>query len=274
MSNLRHAAAVHVCPPLPSFVTALAVEIEDGHRIPPHVHAEDQLVYASRGVMSVEAANQIWVVPPHRAVWIPAKVPHSISMSGDVSIRTLYLRAGFVATLPRTCRVMSVSPLLRELLLHACTFKELSRRRKEQAHLIDLIVDQMKTLEAVPLQLPSPLDRRAAKVAAALTADLTGEKALDDLCSAAGASRRTIERLFESETGLSIGAWRQQLRLVRALQLLAAGESISRVALETGYSTPSAFISMFRRALGESPRRYFGGSLRMRAHSDDGQHQA
>ena len=253
MSNFRQ---VEVCPPLRATVTALALEIEDGHHIDAHLHPEDQLVYASRGVMTVHADNRIWVVPTHRAVWIPARVPHSIDASGDVSMRTLYLRARYVASLPRTCRVVNVSPLLRELILHACTFRELNRRRKAHAHLIDLLVDQMTTLEVVPLQLPEPGDPRAARVAAALSADTAARTSLEDVCSAAGASRRTIERLVESETGMSIGAWRQQLRLLRALQLLAGGESISRVAMETGYSTPSAFIAMFRRVLGETPRRY------------------
>jgi AraC-like DNA-binding protein len=247
----------YACPKQPSLLTTLTWEFSDGHVIEEHHHPEDQLVYASRGVMTVRTREGTWVVPPRRAVWIPARVPHSVVMSGSVSMRTLYLRARFVRSLPRSCRVVNVSPLLRELILHACERKAMTRRRRGDAHLIDLIADQLESVESVPLQLPSPADPRAARVAGVLTKDPSDSRSLHQLCRDAGASKRTIERLFQLETRMSLGQWRQQLRLLRAMQLLAAGEKITRVALDTGYSTPSAFISMFRRQVGETPRRYF-----------------
>jgi AraC-like DNA-binding protein len=247
----------YACPKQPSLLTTLTWEFSDGHVIEEHHHPEDQLVYASRGVMTVRTGEGTWVVPPRRAVWIPARVPHSVVMSGSVSMRTLYLRARFVRSLPRSCRVVNVSPLLRELILHACERKSMTRRRRADAHLIDLIADQLESVESVPLQLPSPADPRAARVAGVLTKDPSDSRSLHQLCRDAGASKRTIERLFQLETRMSLGQWRQQLRLLRAMQLLAAGEKITRVALDTGYSTPSAFISMFRRQVGETPRRYF-----------------
>jgi AraC-like DNA-binding protein len=133
----------------------------------------------------------------------------------------------------------------------------LSRRSKVQAHLIDVFLDQLETVQAVPLQLPSVSDPRAARVAATLQNDPGDTRSLEEACRQAGASKRTIERLFQQETRLSLGKWRQQLRLMRSLQLLAAGEKISHAAAEAGYSTPSAFIAMFRKALGTTPRRYF-----------------
>jgi AraC-like DNA-binding protein len=252
---MRHAA--ESCPKLTAPITTLTWDFVNGHLIPEHFHPEDQLVFASRGVMTVHTSEGTWVVPPQRGVWIPANVPHRVAMSGAVAMRTLYLRARLVRSLPRSCRVVNVSPLLRELILHACTFPALTRRRRAHAHLVDLIVDQLETVESVPLQLPAPADARARRVAEALMRDPGDARSLARLCRDAGASKRTIERLFQLETNLSLGEWRQQLRLMRALQLLAAGEKIARVALETGYSTPSAFISMFRRELGETPRRYF-----------------
>ena len=246
------------CPRLPSPVTTLTYDFVDGHVIPDHFHLEDQLVYASRGVMTVRTAEGTWVVPPQRAVWIPARIPHSVVISGSASMRTIYLRARLVKRLPRSCRVVNVSPLLRELVLHACRFPTLTRRVRAQAHLIDLIVDQLETVQAIPLQLPSPADPRAVRVAEALSRDPSDQRSLGQLCRIAGASKRTVERLFQIETHMTLGEWRQQLRLMRSLQLLAAGEKISSVALEAGYSTPSAFISMFRRELGQTPKRYFG----------------
>jgi len=198
-----------------------------------------------------------WVVPPRRAVWIPAKTPHSITMSGPVSMRTLYLGARMARKVPRSCCVVNVSSLLQELILHACQFPRMNRKSKLHTHLIDLILDQLDAVQSIPLQLPTPVDSRGQRVAEILQEDSGETRSLAAACRHAGASKRTIERIFERETNLSLGKWRQQLRLLRSLQLLAAGEKITNVALEAGYSTPSAFIAMFRKALGTTPRRYF-----------------
>jgi len=202
--------------------------------------------------MTVHTEDGTWVVPARRAVWIPAKTPHSIVMSGPVSIRTIYLRARIVQHLPRTCCVVNVASLLKELILHACRYPTLNRRSKIQAHLIDVIIDQLENLQAIPLQLPSPSDRRVLRVAAILEGDPGESLSLEKLCEQVGASKRTIERIFRQETSLSLGKWRQQLqlRLIRSLQLLAAEEKITTTALEAGYGTPSAFIAMLRKALG------------------------
>jgi AraC-like DNA-binding protein len=172
-------------------------------------------------------------------------------------MRTLYLKPRLVRHLPRSCRVVNVSTLLKELILHACAFPVLQRRIREQAHLIDIVIDQLSIVEAVPLQLPTPQDRRALRVAEVLSVDPGDQRPLEEICRTAGASKRTIERLFQQEAQMTLGEWRQQLRLMRSLRLLAAGEKISRVALEAGYSTPSAFIAMFRKMLGTTPSRYF-----------------
>jgi AraC-like DNA-binding protein len=245
------------CPKLPSPVSALSFDFVHGHVIPEHHHQEDQLVYACRGVMTVSTNEGVWIVPAQRAVWIPGLTRHSIVMAGAVSMRTLYLRARLVKHLPRNCCVVNVSPLLQELILHACQFRALSRRSKMQAHLIDFIIDQLQSVKTVPLQLPMPSDPRAARVAAILQNDRGDSAVLEEACKLAGASKRTIERIFQHQTRLSVGKWRQQLRLLRSLQLLAAGEKITHTAMEAGYSTPSAFIAMFRQALGTTPRRYF-----------------
>jgi len=255
MSKTRQEA--FVCPALPDPVTTLTHEFPNHHEIPRHVHPEHQLIYACRGVMTVWTSEGTWIVPPQRAVWIPAKTPHAITMHGAVSMRTLYVKPRLLR-LSRNCCVVNVSPLLRELILHACTFPVLRRRAPAQAHLIDTILDQLRVVEIAPLQLIHPTDARATRVAEALAKDPGDTRSLEAICARAGASRRTIERIFLSETNMSLGRWRQQLRLAASLRLLANGEKITRVAFETGYSTPSAFIAMFRKALGTTPRRYFG----------------
>lgn len=256
MSQKRQSADVEVCPPLPNPVTTLTYDVAGPHEIPRHLHPEHQLIYASRGVMTVWTSEGTWVVPPQRAVWIPAKTPHAITLHGPVSMRTLYVKPRLLP-LSRNCCVVNVSPLLRELILHACTFPSLRRRSRTEAHLIDMIVDQLKVVEITPLQLITPTDPRAARIAEILAEDPGSERSLESVCACVGASRRTIERLFLAETRMSLGQWRQQLRLAHSLRLLATGEKITRVAAETGYRTPSAFIAMFRKALGTTPRQYF-----------------
>jgi AraC-like DNA-binding protein len=258
MSKMRHAALE--CPAFPSLVTTLAYDFVPSHAIPEHFHPEDQLVYACRGVMTVKTRECAWVVPAQRAVWIPARTPHSIVMSGAVSMRTIYFRARLARKLPRTCCVVNVPPVLQELILHACTYPTLSRRKKIQANLMAVLLDQLGTVRTIPLQLPTPSDPRAARVAEALQRNPSEPRSLQAVCKKAGASKRTIERIFQSETRLSLGKWRQQLRLMRSLQLLAAGAKITHAALEAGYSTPSGFIAMFRKILGTTPGRYFDTS--------------
>lgn len=241
-----------------SQITTLARNYSAGHVIPVHFHDRDQLVYASHGVMTVLTNRGTWVVPTRRAVWIPAAIPHSITMSGTVAMRTLYLRPRLTKTLPRDCCVVNVSQLLRDLILHACDFPTLNRRKQWQRHLIDFILDQLEAIQTVPLQLPTPSDPRARRITEALRADPSDRRPLEHFCRVAGASKRTVERLFLEEMGTTFGKWRQQLRLMHAMRLLADGAKVTHAALEAGYSTPSAFISMFRRALGTTPARYFG----------------
>jgi AraC-like DNA-binding protein len=245
------------CPRFSAPVNTLTYDFPNGQVVPLHYHHEDQLVYASRGVMSVQTGDGTWVVPPQRAVWIPAKIPHSIMMSGSVSMRTLYLRARLAQGLPRNCCVVNVSSLLKELILHACTFPALTKRVRVQARLIDVILDQLETVQSIPLQLPNPSDARAVRVAKILSDDPSDPRPLEEICQHTGASKRTIERLFHLETHMTLGEWRRQLRLLQSMRLLAADEKITHVALEAGYSTPSSFIAMFRKVFGTTPGRYF-----------------
>lgn len=228
-----------------------------GHVIPLHFHDRDQLVYATHGVMTVRTAEGTWVVPTHRAVWIPAAIAHTITTSGLVAMRALYLKPRLARSLPRDCCVVNVPSLLRELILHACTFQRLRLSVKRQCHLIEIILDQLQAIQMIPLQLPHPRDPRAVRMTEKLFANPGDERTLAQICKGCGASKRTVERLFQEETGMTFGKWRQQLRLMQAMRLLAEGTKITHAALEAGYSTPSAFISMFRKTLGTTPRAYF-----------------
>ena len=257
MSYKRQNAAFDPSADRRSQVTTFARDYSAGHVVPSHFHDRDQLVYASRGVMTVRTDDGTWVVPTHRAVWIPAAIPHTIAMSGIVAMRTLYLRPRLARTLPRSCCVVHVPALLRELILHACTLGALDKTIRWQGHFIQVIVNQLQAIRVVPLQLPNPSDPRALRVAQMLLDDPSDRRTLMDLCRTAGASKRTVERLFQEDLGMTFSKWRQQLRLMQAMRLLAEGAKITHVALESGYSTPSAFISMFRKTLGTTPTLYF-----------------
>jgi AraC-like DNA-binding protein/quercetin dioxygenase-like cupin family protein len=240
-----------------SQITTLTYDYAPRHVVPLHFHDRDQLVYASRGVMTVRTSAGTWVVPTHRAVWIPARIPHTITMSGTVAMRTLYLNPRLAKTVPRHCCVVNVSPLLKELILQAWSTRALKKTIQWQSHLISVIIDQLEAIQMVPLQLPNPSDPRALRVAALLLENPGDRRPLTHISKAAGASKRTVERLFREGVGMTFGKWRQQLRLMQAMRHLADGAKVTHAALESGYSTPSAFISMFRKTLGTTPTAYF-----------------
>src|SRR5271168_4748571 len=141
-------------------IASVSADLPSGKTIPEHFHPEDQLIFASQGVMTVSTAHGIWVIPPMRAMWIPAKTPHSVRMSGPVSMRTLYFLPGMVRKLPAQCFVMNVSPLLKELILHACASARLNRKVALERRVIAILMDQLKAAHSVPLQLPFPADPR------------------------------------------------------------------------------------------------------------------
>jgi AraC-like DNA-binding protein len=240
-----------------SAIMTLTHDYPAGHVIALHFHDRDQLVFASRGVMTIRTRVGTWVVPPHRAVWIPAEIPHSITMSGVVAMRTLYLKPGLAKNLPRGCCVINVSALLKELILHACTVHALKKTVKWQMHLMAVILHQLETVQMIPLQLPHLSDPRLVRLAEILINDPRDPRTLAELCRSTGAGKRSVERLFQQEIGMTFGKWRQQLRLMQGMRLLAEGAKITHAALESGYGTPSAFISMFRKALGITPSSYF-----------------
>src|SRR4029077_3855478 len=238
-------------------IASVSADLAHAHVIPEHSHPEDQLLFASSGGMTLSTKQGVWVLPPLRAVWIPANTPHSVAMSGLVSMRTLYFLPRLCRKLPGKCFVMNVSALLRELILHACRFKKLHKKALAERRIIEIIVDQLKAVDSIPLQLPHPTDSRAMRVVKALLTDPGDQRDLKKLCKDCGASKRTIQRIFLEETKMNFGKWRQQLRLLHGLKLLASGAKVTGAAWDAGYCSASAFIAMFRRQLGQTPRRYF-----------------
>ena len=221
-----------------------------------HVHEWDQLTYATSGVMHVHTDAASWLVPPHRAVWLPAGIKHTEEMHAPVSVRTLYFAPKVAKGLPRECCMVNIPSLMRELILHISRIGVLDRKKPAQAHLIGVLLDELTSVSEVPLQLPMPRDSRARRLAALLQARPDDDSPVGALSRRAGASRRTIERLFLAETKMTVGEWRRRLRLLHGVRLLARGESVTSAALDAGYASTSAFIAAFKRTFGVTPSRY------------------
>jgi AraC-like DNA-binding protein len=213
--------------------------------------------------MRVSTDDGVWVVPPQRALWMPPRVRHSIVMTGDVTMRTLYLRDDAARGMPATCHVLPVSALLRELIIRATELPLRYDERGAAGHLVALLLTELHEAGALPLQLPMPRDKRLRKICETLLAAPGDPRTLEQWAPAANASARTLARLFVAETGLTFGAWRQQARVLEAMGRLGSGEPVTEVALDLGYDSVSAFSAMFRRAAGASPRQY-----RLRPQSD------
>lgn len=173
-----------------------------------------------------------------------------------MSVRTLYFAQGVATGLPRQCRIVNISSLLRELILHASRRGALDRRTPTDARVIDVLLDQLTTVADVPLQLPTPRDARAVRLASLLRARPAHAGSVTKLAREIGASRRTIERLFLRETKMTVGEWRRRARLLHAVRRLGEGEAVTSAALEAGYSSVSAFIAVFKKEFGTTPGRY------------------
>lgn len=257
VANLTEDDRIAALEALPRPVAGYANDYPSGAMIARHAHRRAQLLYAAAGVMQVRTDLGIWVVPPQRAVWIPGGVPHEIRCIGRVRMRTLYVDGDVAPGLPGDCRVVDVPPLLRELVLAAMSLPPLYELDGPDGRLIMVILDQLRVLDVAPLHLPMPSHPRLTPIVEALLMRPEDRSDLDSWGVRVGASGRTLARLFTAETGMSFGAWRQQARLLAALTRLAAGETVTAVALDLGYDSLSAFIAMFRRATGTTPGRYF-----------------
>jgi AraC-like DNA-binding protein/quercetin dioxygenase-like cupin family protein len=254
MAPMRHAAVLREFDPKRGVsISTLAWEYAAGFLITEHAHGSDQLIFAVRGVMEVASGSSVWLIPPQFALWIPARTRHGIRMPGPVSMRTLYFRPGLVSGLT-SCAVLHVSPLLRELIVEMVRVGQIRTRNSYQCALRDLAIAQLKRASPIPSFVTLPSESRALLVARAVLADPAQSKSFARLCTDAGASVRTIQRIFLKEIGTDFESWRRQLRLTRAIELLVAGYSVKEIAARIGYRQPSAFVATFRRTFSTTPK--------------------
>ncbi len=234
----------------PSTIVTFEREYPAGHLMQCHRHVRAQLIYAVQGVMRIDTAEGIWVVPPLRAVWVPAGVDHEVRALTALQLRTLYINPD-ASAVPGKCCVVEVSPLLRELILRLVKLG--AEGRPVDPAMVRVTLAEISEFNVLPLQIAMPSDPRLLKVCRKILDDPSNTKTCAQWGFEVGASARTLERLFLKETGLCFSAWRRQIRLLVALDHLACGASIASVAEDLGYQSSSAFSAMFKRTLGRLP---------------------
>lgn len=240
-------------------VQPLARTYPRGLFVEPHEHVWGQLLYAVSGVMWVETPTEALVVPPQRAVWLPPGVPHGIRVVTDLQMRNIYLRPAIAATLDRHVQVLEVGSLLRELIL-TLVGHEAERQGEYYQALAQLAVLELHKARrsAMRVPLPDSSDRRLMNLCQAVMAQPSLEVSFEQHAASAGASVRTLARLFQASLGMGFAEWRRQVQLATAAAELIQGVPVSTIARTMGYS-PSSFSDMFKRALGVAPSQFTSG---------------
>lgn len=238
-------------------IVGIALDLPTHTQIEPHTHGRGQLMFCSSGVMVIDSEGASWVAPPQRAVWVPSGVKHSFLPTTRIALRNLLMLPEVEVALPNHCCYVEVNPLLRELILRTTEGRGRSKSAAHSDRLAQLVIDEIEPSSSIPLHLPEPQDPRIKRICAVIKADPADQRTLEDWSKTAGASCRTLARLFIRETGFSFSNWRRQARLIHASVKLGLGQSVTSVALESGYESPSAFIEMFRRSVGQTPKQYF-----------------
>ncbi|WP_407713737.1 AraC family transcriptional regulator [Comamonas testosteroni] len=225
---------------------------------PSHSHDRHQLIYASKGVMHVDTAGRSLVLPTSRALWVAAGVMHALTLKRTAEIFVLYVDpAYFHIPAHEDCAVVEMSPLVRELIRACACGYEHYEEDSEQGRLSTVLLDQVKKLQTAPTEIPLPKDRRGKHLAEILKSELDNRQSVEELAARVGASARTIMRIFLDETHMSFGMWRQKLRLISSIEMLAYGESINNISANVGYESPSSYVAAFRSMFGITPAKYF-----------------
>ena len=234
-------------------IAPLAIDYLDASIRPWHNHYRGQLVYATKGVMQVETHDGTWVVAPEQAVWVPPQQQHRVGHKTAVLMRTLYIDPSVSTEMPGKCCVIDVSELLKQLIIKSVQIGMDYPSNGKEARFMEVILDELQTLQPVPMHLPKPSDARLKNITNALLENPGDSRTLAQWANNSGASERTLARQFVAQVGMTFGEWRERQRLMEGINKLADGQSVTSIALELGYQSASAFITMFKRNLGTSP---------------------
>lgn len=221
-----------------------------------HTHARAQVVYATTGILQVGAKDAMWSISPQQALWVPPAVEHELRATGAFGLRTIYIHPDIARKLPSYPCVIAITRLLKELILYAAHMESDYLPRGYEAQILSAIPAVLNTINPMPIQLLVPTDPRLQSMVKFLFEQPADTRPLGFWAETTGASERTMLRQFIRETGMSYKKWRSHLKLVHAMALLSKGVSVTSIAYTLGYNSPSAFVSIFRREMGQSPARY------------------
>ncbi|MBY5705729.1 AraC family transcriptional regulator [Rhizobium leguminosarum] len=224
--------------------------------VPQHQHTQGQLILALHGAVTCRTENGLWIVPPDCGVWIPGGVPHSNQVTSNARLSYLFVQPG-AATLPLECCTLSVSPMLREMILRLADVSVNYAPDDHVGRMVRVLLDELAQMPMQGLELPASSHPKIAAITAALMAEPSDRRTLVEWSAHVAMSERSLKRLMVHETGLTFGRWRRQLHLVIALRELASGATVQKVSSDLGYESATAFIVMFKKALGTTPMRYF-----------------
>lgn len=239
----------------PALAFRVEVEHNDAEQ-PIHQHRKGQLVMALRGGVMCEVPGAMWMVPPQHGVWIPGGMPHSNRVTSNARICFLFVEPG-AAPMPDKCCTLAISPMTRELIQHVADQGLNYPREGPTARVAAVLLEQLALAPIEQLHLPVSDHPRIRRITAALAADPADRRTLAAWAQMLAMSERSLARLVQRETGLTFGRWRQQLHLIVALRELASGATVQQVAGDLGYDSVTAFITMFKKALGQPPAQYF-----------------
>src|ERR1700682_6525393 len=238
-------------------VHLVARTYKKGVRLGTHMHREGQAVYAARGTMQVTAPEGRWLVPPDRAVWVPARLEHSIDVRADIEMRTLYFDLAWLKREQRSDSltaefVVLVSPLLQQTMLALFDGRDNPERTEL---LVRLAVLELHHAEDSTTFIPLPHEPRCRRAADIVLGDPTAAHEIETLAREVGTSARTLSRLFSSETQPSFKSWCQRARIAAAIERLSmqADVSVKQLASDLGYASVPAFSHAFRQVPGKAP---------------------
>jgi AraC-like DNA-binding protein len=219
-----------------------------------HTHPDHQLAWAASGVLTVRTGSATWMLPPTRALWIPAGQRHETLSAGAATMRALYIRPDLCTVSWPDFTPVTASPLLAELIGYLA---EPGLDADRRAHAEAVLVDLLRPVPMTAIEVRIPVEERARQVAQALMDNPADGRSLAEWGRQVGASGRTLARAFAADTGIPFGRWRSQLRLQAAISALAAGEPVGNVSRRVGYESSSAFGAAFRQQTGMTPAAYF-----------------
>lgn len=232
--------------------------------VPPHVHRKGQMILASRGAVTCAAGDEVWIVPPNCGIWIPGGVSHSARATPNARLSYLFVEPGAVR-LPDRCCALAATPMIRAMIDRLSEEDDDYPADSHAARLARVMLDELAEMPHERFNLPISSNPKVRAIADALTIKPSDRSTLADWAKRVAMSDRSLSRLMIRETGLTFGRWRQQLHLVIALRELASGETVQSVAAQLGYESVNAFITMFQKALGSTPARYFSSRRTMQS---------